>query len=494
MNFSRKLVSLALLCSLALGMVAQPALAADEPVQPVTPTVHDVSCTGDGCTLHIDLGAWQVPLLWRYGAPMLVENMQKNGQLPAGAALTISDDLTIKLPVGDLELLDSNLQVTLDESRAVESFRGTARVPFPTFGLLETLQVADPLRADVGFDYGANLPAIDAPLDPERRYFFFDFGSGIRLDGAVTGADGSAQAVSITVPRGQRAVLVIDPLQPLVYLQGQITLNHTGNLAFLDNMLAANGVDVPGLELAGLPGRTSLGLTALITDDPTLSYLEVSSGSAIDAGPMARWMGVDATPLAFNGVARLDHKGLLVTGSTQSSVLPKSVWDGRGQVQVFVPFNGNVNDAFVEAGGSLAVPIARVDAEGSSRLALPEAEEPAVVEAGAPDQPGWWARTGAFAGGVVDGAANGLGAAGDAVAWTGDVIGAGAGAAWNATASAAGAVSSGTAHGATTAWQATVGGAACGLSVTQNFFCQASGVCSVAPACGDDGSEAVASR
>ena len=494
MNLSRKLVALALLCSLALGLVAQPALAADEPTQPALPTAHDLACSGADCTLHIDLGTWQVPLLWRYGAPMLVDNLQKNGQLPTGSALTITDDLTLKLPVGNLELLDSNLQVTLDENRAVESFRGTARVPFPTFGLLDALEVADPLRADVGFDYGANLPAIDAPLDPEQRYFFFDFGSGIRLDGAVTGADGSPQAVSISVPRGQRAVLVIDPLQPLVYLQGQLTLNHTGNLAFLDNMLAANGVDVPGLELAGLPGRTSLGLTALITDDPTLSYLEVSSGSAIDAGPMARWMGVDATPLAFNGVARLDHKGLLVTGSTESSVLPKSVWDSRGQVQVFVPFNGNVNDAFVEAGGSLAVPLARVDAEGSSRLALPPTEQPAVAEAAAPKQPGWWARTGAFAGSMVEGAANGLGAAGDAVAWTGDVIGAGAGAAWNATASTAGAMGSGAAHGASTAWQATVGGAACGLTVTQNLFCQASGFCTAAPACGDDTAEAVASR
>ena len=494
MNISRKLVALALLCSLALGLVAQPALAADEPAQPVTPTAHDLACSGDDCTLHIDLGAWQVPLLWRYGAPVLVDNLQKNGQLPVGTAVTITDDLTIKLPTGNLELLDSDLQVTLDENHAVECFRGTARVPFPTFGLLETLQVAEPLRADVGFDYGANLPAIDAPLDPEQRYFFFDFGSGIRLDGTVTGADGSAQAVSITVPRGQRAVLVIDPLQPLVYLQGQITLNHTGNLAFLDNMLAANGVDVPGLELAGLPGRTSLGLTSLITDDPAVSYLEVSSGSAIDAGPMARWMGVDATPLAINGVARLDHKGLLVTGTTQSSVLPKTVWDGRGQVQVFVPFNGNLNDAFVDAGGTVAVPIARVKAEGSTRLALPEAEQPAVVDAVTPQQPGWWARTGALAGSMVEGAANGIGAAGDAAAWTGAVIGSGAGAAWDATARTTGALGSGAANGAATAWHATVGGAACGLTVTQNLFCQASGFCAPAPACGEDGAETVASR
>lgn len=483
MTLSRKLMALAALCALALGLVSQPTLAAGEPTQPAAPTAHDLSCDGDTCTLHIDLGTWQVPLLWRYGAPLLVETMQQNGRLPADTTLAIREDLTIQLPVGNLELLDGDLQVTLDETLAVQSFRGTARVPFPTFGLLETLQVADPLRADVGFDYGANLPAIDAPLDPAQRYFFVDFGSGIRLDGAVTGADGSAQVVSISVPRGQRAVLVIDPLQPLVYLQGQITLNHTGNLAFLDNILTVNGVDVPGLELASLPGRTSLGLTALITDDPAISYLEVNSGSAIDTGTMARWMGVDATPLAFSGVARLDHKGLLVTGSTQSSVLPRTVWDGRGQVQVFVPFNGNVNDAFVDADGILAVPLARVHVAGSSQLALSNVEQPAVAGTGAPEQPGWESRAGTFAGSMVESAAHQIGAAGDAMAWTGDVIGAGAGAVWAATAGAAG-----------TAWHATVGSAACGLAMTQSLFCQTSGFCAAAPACSEDATTAVASR
>jgi hypothetical protein len=305
--------------------------------------------------------------------------MQAQGRLPAGTTLAIDDDLTLALPLGDLQLLDANLRVTLNDQQTVESFRGTARVPFPAIGPFENLAGADPLHADVGFDYGANLTAIAAPLDPEARYFFIDFGSGVRLDGTVKDAAGAMQSVSLTTPHGQRAVLVIDPLRPLVYLQGQLTLSHIGGLAFIDTALAANGIDAPGFDFASLPGRTSVGVEALLTDDPALAYLELNTGSAIDGGALTHWAGVDVTPIAIDGVAHIDHTGLRVTGATRSALLPATVWESRGQVEVFVPFEGGLGAAYVDAGGAIAVPVAQINAEGTSRLALPAT--PSVVVA-----------------------------------------------------------------------------------------------------------------
>lgn len=478
MKFRTKVVSLALLASMGLGLMAQPALAADETNPGADTTSHDLVCNGADCELHIDFGEWQAPLLWRYGAPILVDNLQGKGQLPSGTALTINDDLTLSLPMGDLRLLDTDLHVTLDTNKNVRSFRGTARVPFPSVGLFENLQVADPLRADVGFDYGANLTWIDAPLDPEARYFFFDFGSGVHLDGTVQGGDGAAQSVSISTPRGQRAVVVVEPLQPLLYIQGHITINHLGSLAFMDTALTANGIDAPGFDFASLPGRTSMGVTALLTDDPALSYLEVSTGSAIDGGPIARWIGVDAAPVAIDGVARLDHTGLRMTGVTRSSILPATVWDGRGQVEIFVPFEGGLHDAYVATSGTAAVPIAAVKVEGDSRLALPPRKEKLAVATVATSQPGLWARTTSAVGEMV-------GRAGDAAAWTGDVVGAGAGAAWNATANASKSLGAQAAGGAAIAWDAAWSNTVCRTPGVQGLLCDDAG---------DIASEAVASR
>ncbi|HQY93104.1 MAG TPA: hypothetical protein PLS79_15945, partial [Caldilinea sp.] len=319
---------------------------------------------------------------------------------------------------------------------------------------------------DVGFDYGANLPAIDAPLDPTARYFFFDFGGGVRVDGEVKDADGATQTVSIAAPYGQRAVLVIDPLRPLVYVQGQLTISHSGGLAFVDTVLAANGIDAPGFDFASLPGRTVVGVTALLTDDPTVSYLEVSTGSAIDGGPLARWVGVDATPIAIDGVARIDHTGLRMTGATRSSLLPATVWDGRGQVQVFIPFEGGIGNAYVDAGGAVAVPLVRLNAEGASRLALSPREDGAAAgEATA--KPSFWTQAANATGALADHAGQGLAAAGDAAAWAGDVVGAGAGAAWGATVETSHSWGVHAANGAATAWN----GATCALPLVQNVIC-----------------------
>jgi hypothetical protein len=468
MGIRTKLLALALLASIGPALVAQPAHAAGESNTSPAPATHEVRCRGVDCTLHIDLGDAQVPLLWRYSAPMIVDTLQKNGQLPADMALSITDDLTLALPIGNLQLLDADLQVKLDADQSVESFRGTARVPFPAIGPLTNFHVADPLHADVGFDYGANLPAIAAPLDPTARYFFFDFGSGVHLDGKIKDADGATQTVSVAARHGQRAVLAIDPLRPLVYVQGQLTISHSGGLAFVDTALAANGIGAPGFDFASLPGRTVVGVTALLSDDPTVSYLEVSTGSAIDGGALARWVGVDATPIAIDGVARIDHTGLRVTGATRSSLLPATVWDGRGQVQVFIPFEGGIGSAYVDASGAVAAPLARLNAEGASRLAL-SPNEAGAAAGEAEMKPSFWTQAANATGALAAHAGQGLAAAGDAATWAGDVVGAGAGAAWGATVATGRSWGVHATSGAATAWS----GATCALPLVQEVLCPA---------------------
>ena len=54
MKIRTKILVLALMASMGLALVAQPAQAAGEPVP--APATHDLHCAGDACTLNIDLG------------------------------------------------------------------------------------------------------------------------------------------------------------------------------------------------------------------------------------------------------------------------------------------------------------------------------------------------------------------------------------------------------------------------------------------------------
>ena len=62
MKIHTRLLALLLLTSLLMGLATPPLLAAADP-EPA-PVAHGVTCSGDDCTLTIDLGGWQTPLLW----------------------------------------------------------------------------------------------------------------------------------------------------------------------------------------------------------------------------------------------------------------------------------------------------------------------------------------------------------------------------------------------------------------------------------------------
>jgi hypothetical protein len=287
---------------------------------------------------------------------------------PAAAPAQTSRGITLALPIGNLELLDAQLQVKPGAGDKPESFRGTARVKLPTVGPLANIKLPDLVRADVGLDKGSALTAFGAPLDPERHYFFLSFGNGLNLSRQITDDAGITQTLELAVPAGERAVVIVDPEQPLIFVQGKFNVRYTGDLAVISQLLSSRGITVPGLENVKLPGMGTIVISGTIAPGTSKSFIEVSASTGLGAGPIGAIIGLQAEPLTLQGGARIDSEGATLTGVTASKVATGTVIDGSGQVQMRVPFNGQ--QPFIDLTGALSVPLAQVQTAGSQRFTL----------------------------------------------------------------------------------------------------------------------------
>ena len=170
----------------------------------------------------------------------LEENLQV---LPDGAGISVSDGLALDLPIGNLKLADAQIDLMMGEDGSVESFYGTAELPTPSLGIFDRANVKNPIATSVGFDVAANLPSVNAALDPERKYLFFDLASGTELSASLD--DESDAALWLSIPEGQRATVVIDPQERFAYIDGNVTLRYSGSMAFLAQMLdPAEAIDL----------------------------------------------------------------------------------------------------------------------------------------------------------------------------------------------------------------------------------------------------------
>lgn len=361
---------------------------------------------------------------------------------PASQPAQIIPNLSLDLPIGKIQLFDADLKVQPGKDGQPEGFRGTARVKLPAIGPLANLDMPDLVRADVGLDTGASLAALGAPLDPARRYFFLDFGGGLNLSREVTGAAGSAAEIDLSVPAGQRIAVIIDPEQPLIFLQGRINVSYTGDLAVISDVLAARGLDLSVLEGVQIPGVSTIVVSGTLAPGTDKNYIELQAGTGVSAGALGAAVGIQAAPIAVQGGARIDKDGVTVTGVSSSKVIPETGWDGKGKIQLRVPFNGQ--QAWVDLTGALSVPLAQIRTEGARRIdidgqAVADAVQQAVTSAGDAAQ-----AVGEGVAGTVKSAADAAGqAVGTAVAGARDVVTGTVGALPGAVDSATGAIGSG---------------------------------------------------
>jgi hypothetical protein len=362
MRFIQKFIPAIVSAALLIGATSGNALA-DTTTTPSRSAV--LRCADGACTVQVPLDG--ISPLARFAAGIGLSALQnRSGALLAGLRLEIHDDLVVTLPVGEITLPKAQLDVEMGEGNRIARLHGTVETAFPTLGVLSDVRMVQPAIAEVGLDTGQNLSHLHAPLDPDRSYLFFNISSG--FDMAARVAD-TGESLGLSTPAGQLLTLVIDTVDPLVYLAGDVTVNHSGEMLLPGLLLDLARQSALMPDALPVRQRVQVAVSGLAGKN-VHEYLKLGGAWAIDAGALDKWLGVEATPLAVEGVLTLSAEGMLLDGVARSAIEPDTLFDGSVHLTAFVPFRRNLADAFVEVRADVAIPLAKVATGAGARLDL----------------------------------------------------------------------------------------------------------------------------
>jgi len=112
-------------------------------------------------------------------------------------------------------LAEGKLMLKYDAAKGegLQSFEGTARLPFPNIGFMDGVQVNDLVYCSVGWELGKDIQNVDAPLKDERKYFYFTFSAGL---------DAQIGSMSVSTAVNQSATMTLDPTDPAFFLRASL--------------------------------------------------------------------------------------------------------------------------------------------------------------------------------------------------------------------------------------------------------------------------------
>lgn len=469
MRIRRLVLTLAVLLGIFLNLAAAPAQAQTEPAAADAALAnYGVRCQDGQCTLTVDAGGIKAEVPVPNKTPLAFDLPAGNLGFLSGAGIEISDRLTLKLPVGDVQIRTGAFEVGLDETGKVERLHGRAETVLPNLTLPNNLRVGGNFPAEFGYDVGAQLGNVSHLLDPEQHYLFLRLGEGFTLDTALPDENGKNSPISVAIPDNESTTLIIDPENQVLYLDGRFNLSQVLKLAVVGGMLGIDVGQLPMLSGLALPLRSTVGVAALFSRDPERNFVELNGDLGIQGGPLSRLLQLGDTPLLLDSTIHIDRGGLKLQGVVDASLAPNTLLQSGGTVEVYVPFE-RLSDAYVRLGGNLSVPILGIAA--SNETTLGGAQGGDAAEIAATQELSWWDEASAWIGGaasstasgVASGAQTGVNAMQSAVDAALSSAGA---AASNVKTPSAGSTLSGAAAGVN-----------CGVNKAQQLWCQTTGLC-----------------
>jgi hypothetical protein len=306
--------------------------------------------------------AWAAP---EKPAPAPTLSLRLGGERWLEASMAAGKDVTLALPWGDLKLTNVEFQVAMGADGSVERLRGTADMPFPTFGVLDDTRIITPARADVGLELGRNLNGLNLALDPDRRYLFLNVDTA--FDTAAR-TPGKASELSFSLEPGQHLALVFDTVEPVVYLDGQITLSLDDQIALLGGILEDTAIGPYVPDSLPLRERTQFIVAGKFSKDLAESYIKLTGAYVMDGGLLPARLGIEARPVQAKGSLTISRDGVLANGVLVSSIEPERVLDGGADFQAFIPFREEAGEAFASVKGKVAVPVAKLSADAGAQI------------------------------------------------------------------------------------------------------------------------------
>ena len=150
-------------------------------------------------------------------SPMEFE-AQRSNVIALGNGYIVNGSVDLKTPLGKIGLAGASLFFGFAPgTQTIDTVRGTAFVPSP-YNSPDVI-IKKPAMAEFGVDLGKNLD-LGVPLNDDRRYAYFRFDSGFEMQIGATGDAADAKPLTLAIPAGASATLVIDPLDPFYYFSG----------------------------------------------------------------------------------------------------------------------------------------------------------------------------------------------------------------------------------------------------------------------------------
>ena len=281
------------------------------------------------------------------------------------ASFAVSKDVTLALPWGDLKLTNVALQVAMGADGAVERLRGTADMPFPSFGVLDDARVVTPARADVGLELGKNLNGLNLALEPDRQYLFLNVDTAFDM---AARTPGKASEFSFSLEPGQHLAWVFDTVEPVAYLDGQITLSLDDQIALLGGVLEHTAIGPYVPDSLPLRERTQFAVAGKFSKNLAESYIKLTGAYVMDGGLLPARLGIEAKPVQVKGSLTVSRDGVLADGVVASSIEPERVLDGGADFQAFIPFREGAGGAFASVKGKVVVPVAKLSADAGVQI------------------------------------------------------------------------------------------------------------------------------
>lgn len=387
MRIRRLVLTLLVLTSLALNLLPVAAFAQADSTAGARPalSVYGVRCEGGECKLTVDAEGLQAEVAVPARNPLRFDLPAGNFGFLSGAGIEISDQLTINLPIGAIEIRNGDLLVGVDDEGNIQRLRGKADTVLPALALPNNLRIGGDFAAEFGFEYGGELGTVARLLDPDQRYFYMRLGEGFTLDANLPDENGANTPITVAVPQNESATIIVDPDNQLLYLDGRFNLSQVLRLALLGSSLGIDVTQLPMLAGVTLPLRSTVGVAALFAREPGRNFVQFNSDLSIEGGPLAQLLQIEDAPLALESTVRIDRSGLLLQGIADARIAPKTLLESGGTLELFVPFE-QLRDAYVRVGGKLSVPVLGIAADNEAVLGGAQGDDAAAGEG----QLSWW--------------------------------------------------------------------------------------------------------
>jgi hypothetical protein len=153
--------------------------------------------------------------------------LRNSGAIHTATGVMYRGDASVVTPLGRMVLAQSDLWFEYAPgTQQAQAVRGKAFVPAPLGG--QDVSIDEPVVAELGYDLGSNVKDLGVPLIDDRGYLFFKFDAGLTMRvGKPLSEDIEEEndpSFTISFPAGAQSRIVVDPLDPMYYFAGGLTL------------------------------------------------------------------------------------------------------------------------------------------------------------------------------------------------------------------------------------------------------------------------------